>query len=49
MFAAPEGIAALEKKYPAIPIYAAVLDRELNAHKFLLPGVGDFGDRLFNT
>ncbi len=49
MFAAPEGIEALEKKYPAIPIYAAVLDRELNARKFLLPGVGDFGDRLFNT
>ena len=49
MFAAPEGIETIEKKYPAIPIYAAVLDRELNAHKYLIPGVGDFGDRLFDT
>ena len=49
MFAAPEGIEALREKYPTLPVYAAVLDRELNANKFLLPGLGDFGDRLFNT
>ena len=49
MFVAPEGIEALEKKYPALPIVAAALGRELNAQKFLLPGVGDFGDRLFDT
>ncbi len=49
MFAAPEGIEALKVKYPTLPVYAAVLDRELNAQKFLLPGLGDFGDRLFDT
>ncbi len=49
ILAAPEGIEAIEKKYPAIPIFAAALDRELNGSKYILPGLGDFGDRLFNT
>jgi uracil phosphoribosyltransferase len=47
--AAPEGIAAVEAAYPAVPIFAPVVDRELNAHKFIVPGLGDFGDRLFGT
>jgi uracil phosphoribosyltransferase len=47
--AAPEGIAAIERRFPEIPIYTPVVDRELNAHKFIVPGLGDFGDRLFGT
>lgn len=47
--AAPEGILAVEKAYPAVPIFTPVVDRELNAHKFIVPGLGDFGDRLFGT
>ena len=47
--AAPEGIAAVEQAYPQVPIFAPVVDRELNAHKFIVPGLGDFGDRLFGT
>jgi uracil phosphoribosyltransferase len=49
MVAAPEGIAAIERRYPEVPIYTPVVDRELNAHKFIVPGLGDFGDRLFGT
>lgn len=47
--AAPEGIAAIERRFPDIPIYTPVVDRELNAQKFIVPGLGDFGDRLFGT
>lgn len=47
--AAPEGIAAIERRFPDVPIYTPVVDRELNAHKFIVPGLGDFGDRLFGT
>ena len=47
--AAPEGVAAVERAYPAVPIFTPVVDRELNAHKFIVPGLGDFGDRLFGT
>jgi len=47
--AAPEGVAAVESAYPAIPIYTPVVDRQLNAQKFILPGLGDFGDRLYGT
>ena len=49
MVAAPEGIAAIERRHPDVPIYTPVVDRELNAHKFIVPGLGDFGDRLFGT
>ena len=49
MVAAPEGIAAIERRYPDVPIYTPVVDRELNAHKFIVPGLGDFGDRLYGT
>jgi uracil phosphoribosyltransferase len=47
--AAPEGVARLTEEYPHVPIFAAALDRELNAQKFILPGLGDFGDRLYGT
>ena len=47
--AAPEGVAAVEAVHPALPIYTAAIDRELDAHKFILPGLGDFGDRLYGT
>jgi uracil phosphoribosyltransferase len=46
---APEGVRAVEALAPGIKIYAAALDRELNARKFILPGLGDFGDRLYGT
>ncbi len=46
---APEGVAAVEKSFPGLPIFTATLDRELNAGKYILPGLGDFGDRLYGT
>jgi uracil phosphoribosyltransferase len=47
--AAPEGIALLREKHPDVRIYTAVIDRALNERKFILPGLGDFGDRYFGT
>jgi len=47
--AAPEGIAAVEARHPAVHIYTPAIDRALNARKFILPGLGDFGDRLYGT
>lgn len=47
--AAPEGIAVVEARYPDAHIYTPVVDRALNAQKFILPGLGDFGDRLYGT
>jgi len=47
--AAPEGVAFVEQRHPGIPIFTAALDRELNARKYILPGLGDFGDRLYGT
>lgn len=47
--AAPEGIALMEKECPGVDIYAAAVDRELDSRKFILPGLGDFGDRLYGT
>ena len=47
--AAPEGVTAVEKAHPEVPIYAGALDRELNTKKYILPGLGDFGDRLYGT
>ncbi|HWA08672.1 MAG TPA: uracil phosphoribosyltransferase [Opitutaceae bacterium] len=45
----PEGVARVEKLHPQVPIFTAALDRELNAKKYILPGLGDFGDRLYGT
>jgi uracil phosphoribosyltransferase len=47
--AAPEGVAEVEKHHSGTTIHTAVLDRELNAKKYILPGLGDFGDRLYGT
>jgi uracil phosphoribosyltransferase len=47
--ASPEGVAAVEKAHPNVSIFSAALDRELNAQKYILPGLGDFGDRLYGT
>jgi uracil phosphoribosyltransferase len=46
---APEGVALVERHHPDVAIYTPVIDRELNAHKFIVPGLGDFGDRLYGT
>lgn len=47
--AAPEGVDRIYRNHPDVPIYTAALDRELNAAKYILPGIGDFGDRLYGT
>jgi uracil phosphoribosyltransferase len=47
--AAPEGVAAVERTYPEVPVFTPVVDRHLNAQKFIVPGLGDFGDRLYGT
>lgn len=47
--AAPEGVAHLESVIPDVLIYTAALDRALNDRKYILPGLGDFGDRLYGT
>ena len=47
--AAPEGVEALSRAHPDLPIFAAALDRELNRNGFIVPGLGDAGDRLFGT
>lgn len=49
IIAAPEGIAALQEAHPDVDIYIAAKDRELNANKYILPGLGDAGDRIFGT
>jgi uracil phosphoribosyltransferase len=45
----PEGLAALNKAHPDVPVYTAAIDRELNDHGYILPGLGDAGDRIFGT
>jgi uracil phosphoribosyltransferase len=47
--AAPEGIALVEQHHPDVTIYTPAVDGGLNAHKFIVPGLGDFGDRLYGT
>src|SRR6201985_2429565 len=45
----PEGIAALHDAHPDVPIYTAAVDRALDEHSYIVPGLGDAGDRLFGT
>jgi uracil phosphoribosyltransferase len=45
----PEGVAEVQRHYPDVAIFTAALDRGLNARKYILPGLGDFGDRLYGT
>jgi len=47
--AAPEGIALVERQHPGVDIYTPVVDRQLDAQKYIVPGLGDFGDRLYGT
>lgn len=49
LVAAPEGVEAVSKAHPDIPLYTAALDRQLNEKKYILPGLGDAGDRIFGT
>jgi len=49
LVAAPEGVGRMLQAHPDVPIFAAALDRELNANGYILPGLGDAGDRLFGT
>lgn len=49
LVAAPEGVEALQTAYPEVAIYTAALDDKLNEHGYILPGLGDAGDRLFGT
>ncbi len=49
LIAAPEGIEAFHKKHPEIKIYTAAIDEKLNSHGYIVPGLGDAGDRLFGT
>ena len=45
----PEGIAAMQAAHPDVPIYTAAIDRQLNDHGYILPGLGDAGDRIYGT
>lgn len=49
IIAAPEGVAEVHKHHPDVDMYVATLDRELDEHRFIRPGLGDAGDRLFGT
>ena len=49
LVAAPEGIRTLQEAHPEVPIYAAAVDSHLNDHGYIVPGLGDAGDRLFGT
>ena len=49
IIAAPEGIEAFTKAHPDVPVYCAGLDNRLNDHAYILPGLGDAGDRIFGT
>jgi len=49
LVAAPEGVRAMGEAHPDVPVFAAALDRQLNDHGYILPGLGDAGDRIFGT
>ena len=49
LLAAPEGVAVMQAAHPDVDIYTAAVDRELNDHGYILPGLGDAGDRIFGT
>ena len=49
LLAAPEGLAHVQEQHPDVPIYTAAIDDRLNEHGYILPGLGDAGDRLFGT
>ncbi|HET8634506.1 MAG TPA: uracil phosphoribosyltransferase [Gemmatimonadales bacterium] len=49
LVAAPEGVSRMQAAHPDVPVFAAALDRQLNENGYILPGLGDAGDRLFGT
>jgi uracil phosphoribosyltransferase len=49
LLAAPEGIANMQQHHPDVPIYTAAIDERLNEHGYIVPGLGDAGDRIFGT
>ncbi len=49
VIAAPEGVKAMEKAHPDVDIYIGALDEKLNSHGYIVPGLGDAGDRIFGT
>src|ERR1700722_13674556 len=49
LLAAPEGLAAFEAAHPDVPVFTAAVDRQLDDHAYIRPGLGDAGDRLFGT
>jgi uracil phosphoribosyltransferase len=49
LIGAPEGIRVMQEKHPDIPIYLAAIDDHLNEHAYIVPGLGDAGDRQFGT
>ena len=49
LLAAPEGLKTFHDHHPDVPVYTAAIDRCLNDHGYILPGLGDAGDRLFGT
>ncbi len=49
LLAAPEGIKTFTAAHPDVPVFTAAIDRELNSHAYILPGLGDAGDRLYGT
>ena len=49
LIAAPEGIEAVHKEHPDVQVYTAAIDERLNDHGYIIPGLGDAGDRLFGT
>ncbi len=49
LLAAPEGIARMQAAHPDVPIVTAAVDERLNEHGYIVPGLGDAGDRMFGT
>ena len=49
LVAAPDGVKLVNKVHPDVPIYTAALDDHLNEHGYIVPGLGDAGDRVFGT
>lgn len=49
IIAAPEGLEALQKQHPDVPVYCAALDQRLNDDRYIVPGLGDAGDRIYGT
>jgi len=49
LISAPEGVAKFEREHPDVPVYSGVVDERLNSHFYIVPGLGDAGDRIFGT